>query len=69
MAAIGAALLAFNVVTMIQGVIDAFTTWRAATQGMTLAQAALNLVMSLNPIALVVAANRRISCGIRGFVE
>lgn len=48
-AGIGTAFLAFKVVSLIQGVISAL-------QGMTLAQAALNLVMSMNPIGLVIAA-------------
>lgn len=47
--AIATAFLAFKVVTIIQAVTSAM-------QGMTLAQAALNLVMSLNPIGLVIAA-------------
>ena len=45
----GAAFAAFKVVTLIQGVTSAL-------KGMTLAQAALNLVMNMNPIGLVVAA-------------
>ena len=48
-AGIGAAFAAFKVVTLIQSVV-------AAMEGMTLAQAALNLVMSMNPIGLIVAA-------------
>ena len=46
---IGAAFVAWKVVGIVQAVTKAM-------QGMTLAQAALNLVMSLNPIGLVVAA-------------
>lgn len=46
---IGTAFLAFKVV----GIIQAATT---AIQGMTAAQAALHLVMNLNPIGLIVAA-------------
>lgn len=46
---IGAAFAAFKVVSIIQSVTSAL-------KGMSLAQAALNLVMSLNPIGLVVAA-------------
>ena len=46
---IGTAFLAFKVVSLIQGVISAM-------KGMTVAQAALNLVMSMNPIGLIVAA-------------
>lgn len=48
-AAVGAAFVAWNVVSLIQGVTSAI-------KGMSLAQAALNLVMSLNPIGLVVTA-------------
>lgn len=46
---IGAAFAAFKVVSLIQGVVTALN-------GMTIAQYALNLAMSLNPIGLIVAA-------------
>ncbi len=46
---IGAAFAAFKVVSLIQGVVSALN-------GMTVAQYALNLAMSMNPIGLVVAA-------------
>jgi hypothetical protein len=46
---IGAAFVAWKVVGIVQAVIGAL-------KGMTLAQAALNLVMAMNPIGLVVAA-------------
>lgn len=49
LAGIAAGFAAFKVVTLIQGVVDAM-------KGMTVAQYALNLAMSLNPIGLVVAA-------------
>lgn len=45
----GAAFAAFKVVSLIQGVV-------AALNGMTIAQYALNLAMSLNPIGLIIAA-------------
>lgn len=45
---IGTAFVAFKVVGIIQGIVTAL-------QGMTIAQAALNVVMSMNPIGLVVA--------------
>lgn len=48
LAGIAAGFLAFKVVSIIQAV-------SAAMQGMTLAQYALNLAMSLNPIGIVVA--------------
>lgn len=55
-AAIGAGLAAFNVATMIMNLIKAFKAWKAATEGMTLAQQLLNAVMAANPIGLVIAA-------------
>lgn len=55
LAGIAAGLLAFNVVTMIQGLVAAFKAWQIATEGMTVAQKLLNLVMSLNPIGLIIA--------------
>lgn len=54
--AIGAAFVAWKVVTIIQGIIGAMKAWQAATQGMTLAQKALNLVMKANPIGLIITA-------------
>ena len=48
LAGIAAGFVAFKVVTLIQGV-------QKAMQGMTVAQYALNLAMSLNPIGIVVA--------------
>lgn len=46
---IATAFLAFKVVTIIQAVVTAL-------EGMTLAQVALNIAMSLNPIGIIVAA-------------
>lgn len=54
--AIGAALLAFNIATTIQGVILKFIEFKKAIMAVTTAQEVLNLVMSTNVIALVVAA-------------
>ena len=48
LAGIAAGFVAFKVVTLIQGVTNAM-------KGMTLAQYALNLAMSLNPIGIVIA--------------
>lgn len=56
LASISAGILAFNMVTMIQGMVQAFQAWRVATEGMTVAQALLNAVMNANPVALVVTA-------------
>ena len=54
-AGIGAAFLAWKVVGVIQGIIKAFKSWKLATEGMTLAQKALNLVMKANPIGIVIS--------------
>lgn len=53
-AAIGTGLLAWNVVTMIQGLITVVKGWKLATEGMTLSQALLNVVMSANPIGIII---------------
>ena len=55
-AAIGAGLAAFNVATMIMNLVKAFKAWKAATEGMTIAQKLLNIVMEANPIGLIIAA-------------
>lgn len=52
---IGAAFLAWKVVTIIQGIVKAFKAWQLATEGMTVAQRILNLVMKANPIGLVIS--------------
>lgn len=53
--AIGSAFLAWKVVSIIQGIITAFKTWKTATEGLTLAQRLLNLVMKANPIGLIIS--------------
>lgn len=53
---IGAGFVAWNVVTMIQGVVGAIKAFKAANEGATVAQMVLNLVMKANPIGLVIAA-------------
>lgn len=44
---------ASKVVGIIEGLQAAFTTWRAAAEGMTIAQIALNAVMNANPFILI----------------
>lgn len=51
---IAAGLLAWNVVSMIQGMITAIKAWQIATEGMTLAQKLLNIVMAANPIGIII---------------
>lgn len=55
-AGVGAAMLAWNVVTMIQGVVGAIKAFRLANEGATIAQYALNLAMNLNPVGIIVTA-------------
>lgn len=54
LAAIAGGLTALMVAQKISAVVTAFQAWRAATEGMTLAQAALNVVMNANPIMIIV---------------
>ncbi len=56
LAGIVAGIAAFKVVSIVQTAVSAFKAFQAATTGLTLAQKALNLVMSMNPIGLVIAA-------------
>lgn len=53
--AIGSAFLAWKVVGIIQGIISAFKAWQLATQGLTVAQRLLNLVMAANPIGIIIS--------------
>lgn len=53
---IAAGMLAWNVVTMIQGIVSAIKLWTAGTQGLAAVQAVLNATLLANPIALIVAA-------------
>ena len=52
---IAAGILAFNVVTMIQGLVQAFKAWQVATEGVATAQAILNAVQAANPVGAVIA--------------
>lgn len=57
LAAVAGGIAAFHaassIVGVVQGIQAAFTTWRAATEGMTIAQAALNAIMNANPFVLI----------------
>jgi tape measure domain-containing protein len=52
---IGTGLAAILVAQKIEAMVAAFEKWRTATEGMTLAQAALNAVQLANPIGLIIA--------------
>ncbi len=53
-AGIGAAMVTWNVASMINGVVTAVKRYQAANEGATVAQALLNGVLHANPIMLVV---------------
>ena len=53
-AGIGAAMVTWNVASMINGVVTSIKAFQAANEGATIAQALLNGVMNANPIMLVV---------------
>lgn len=55
-AAIGAGFVAWNVVTMIQGVVAAITAFKTANEGATIAQLALNAAQAANPIGIIITA-------------
>lgn len=63
--AIAAGMAAFNIANTIMNLVKAFKAWKAATEGMTIAQQLLNVVMAANPIGLVIAA---ITALVAGFV-
>ena len=53
-AGIATGFVAWNVASIIQGVVGAIKAFQAANEGATVAQAALNLVMNANPIGIVI---------------
>jgi len=61
---IAAGLAAWNVVTMIQGLITMVKGWQTATEGMSAAQALLNIVMAANPIGIIITLVAALVAGI-----
>lgn len=53
---IAAGLAALNVVKIITGLVNSFKAFKAAQEGATIAQWALNAAMNANPIGLIIAA-------------
>ena len=49
-------MAAFNIATTIMNLVKAFKAWKAATEGVSIAQQLLNTIMAANPIGLVIAA-------------
>lgn len=56
LAAIGAGFVAWNVASMVMGLVEAIKAFQLANEGATVAQAALNVVLSANPIGIVITA-------------
>ena len=54
--AIAAGMAAFNIANTIMNLVKAFKAWKAATEGVSIAQQLLNVIMAANPIGLVIAA-------------
>lgn len=63
--AIGAGFVAWNVVTMIQGVVTAIKAFKLANEGATIAQWAMNVAMNANPIGIIITA---ITALVAGFI-
>ena len=55
-AGIGAGMIAWNVASVINGVVTAISAYRKANEGATIAQALFNAVLNANPVMLVVTA-------------
>lgn len=55
-ATLTARMLAMNVAAMVTKLVEAYRAFKLATQGATIAQAALNAVMTANPIGLIITA-------------
>lgn len=62
---IGTGLGAILVAQKIEAMVTAFQAWKAATEGMTIAQAALNAVQLANPIGLIIGL---IAALVAGFI-
>ena len=64
-AAIGAGIITWNAVTTVQAMVELVRAWKVANEGLTIAQAALNLVMAANPIGLIITL---IAALVAGFI-
>ena len=52
---IGTGLAVFNIASIIMKLVEAFKAMKAAEEGLTIAQAALNVVMNANPFVLIIS--------------
>lgn len=53
-AGVGAGMITWNVVSMVTGLVSAIKAFTIATEGASIAQAALNVVMNANPIGIII---------------
>lgn len=61
---IGTGMATWNVVATVMTVVDAMKKWKAATEGMTIAQAALNLVQKASFIGIIITAVAALAAGL-----
>lgn len=61
---IGAGMVAWNVGTMIQGVVSAIKAWKIANEGLIVSQGILNAALAANPIGIVAVAIGALVAGI-----
>lgn len=55
-AGIAAGFIAWNVTSLVMGLVEAIKAFQLANEGATIAQAALNVVMNANPIGIIITA-------------
>lgn len=68
-AGIGTGLLAWNVVSIINGVVGAIKAFKLANEGATIAQWAMNAAMNANPIGLIISIISRVSSCNNSFMD
>ena len=67
-AGIAAGLIAWNVVSMINGVVTAIKAFKTANEGATVAQAMLNAVLNANPLMLIVTVITAVIAAVVTFI-
>ena len=65
---IGGAFVGWNVAAMVKGVVDAVNAFKAANEGATVAQIALNIAQAANPVGLIVAGIAAIVAAVVAFI-
>ena len=68
LAGIGAGFAAFEVAQIITAVVEALLAMTKAEKGLSIAQAALNLVMNANPIGIIITLIATVVAAIIGFI-